>query len=131
MAMTCSETQTWRLLRKTANLLNSVAEAAWSSDFSSPAKWDLHRIGSEAYPAPVLTCAASARPHARFSEFEVGFARDASRPRRAAPGSRQSRADPARELASAGCPDLGVPMMRFPDDSRYGGGHEPQICHYR
>src|SRR5450756_2728372 len=45
------ETQTSRLLRKTANLLNSVAEAAWTSDISSPAKWELHRIGTEAYLA--------------------------------------------------------------------------------
>jgi len=45
------ETQTRRLLRKTANLLNSVAEAAWTSDISSPAKWELHRIGTEAYLA--------------------------------------------------------------------------------
>jgi hypothetical protein len=51
MAMISRETQTSRLLRKTANLLNSVAEAAWSSDIPSPAKWDLHRIGTEAYLA--------------------------------------------------------------------------------
>ena len=51
MAMISRETQTSRLLRKTANLLNSVAEAAWTSDIPSPAKWDLHRIGTEAYLA--------------------------------------------------------------------------------
>lgn len=45
------ETQTSRVLRKTANLLNSVAEAAWTNDIPSPAKWDLHRIGTEAYLA--------------------------------------------------------------------------------
>ena len=49
--MTRSETQDSRLLRKTANLLNSVAEAAWTNDIPSPAKWDLHRIGTEAYLA--------------------------------------------------------------------------------
>lgn len=49
MAMLSTETQTSRLLRKTANLLNSVAEAAWTNDIPSPAKWDLHRIGTEAY----------------------------------------------------------------------------------
>jgi hypothetical protein len=51
MAMISPETQTSRLLRKTANLLSSVAEAAWTSDIPSPAKWDLHRIGTEAYLA--------------------------------------------------------------------------------
>ena len=51
MAMISCEAQTSRLLRKTANLLNSVAEAAWTSDIPSPAKWDLHRIGTEAYLA--------------------------------------------------------------------------------
>ena len=45
------ETQTSQLLRKTADLLNSIAEAAWTSDIPSPAKWDLHRIGTEAYLA--------------------------------------------------------------------------------
>ena len=51
MAMINSETQTVRLLRKTANLLNSVAEAAWTNDIPSPASWDLHRVGTEAYLA--------------------------------------------------------------------------------
>jgi hypothetical protein len=51
MAMISPETQTVRLLRKTANLLNSVAEAAWTNDIPSPARWDLHRIGTEAYLA--------------------------------------------------------------------------------
>ena len=51
MAMINPETQTSRLLRKAANLLNSVAEAAWTSEIPSPAKWDLHRIGTEAYLA--------------------------------------------------------------------------------
>jgi hypothetical protein len=51
MAMISPETQTSRLLRKTANLLNSVAEAAWTSDIPAPTKWDLHRIGTEAYLA--------------------------------------------------------------------------------
>ena len=51
MAMISSETQTSRLLRKTAHLLNSVAEAAWTNDIPSPARWDLHRIGTEAYLA--------------------------------------------------------------------------------
>jgi hypothetical protein len=36
-------------LRETANLLLSVVEAAWSNDIPSPAKWDLHRIGTDAY----------------------------------------------------------------------------------
>ena len=45
------ETQTTGLLRKAANLLNSVAEAAWTNDIPSPAKWDLHRIGTQAYLA--------------------------------------------------------------------------------
>jgi len=51
MAMISPETQTSRLLWKTANLLNSVAEAAWAADATSPIKWDLHRIGTEAYLA--------------------------------------------------------------------------------
>jgi hypothetical protein len=51
LAMTRPETLDSRLLRKTANLLNSVAEAAWTNDIPSPAKWDLHRIGTEAYLA--------------------------------------------------------------------------------
>ena len=51
MAMISPETQTSRLLRKTANLLNSVAEAAWTNDTPLPARWDLHRIGTEAYLA--------------------------------------------------------------------------------
>ena len=49
--MISSETQNVRLLRKTANLLNSVAEAAWTNDIPSPVRWDLHRVGSEAYLA--------------------------------------------------------------------------------
>ena len=49
MAMINPETETGRLLRKAANLLHSVVEAAWSNDIPSPAKWDLHRIGTEAY----------------------------------------------------------------------------------
>jgi len=49
MAMINCETQTSRELRKTANLPNSVAEAAWTNDIPSPAKWELHRIGTEAY----------------------------------------------------------------------------------
>jgi hypothetical protein len=49
MAMISCETQISRVLSKTANLLNSVAEAAWTKDIPSPAKWDLHRIGTEAY----------------------------------------------------------------------------------
>ena len=49
--MTRPETQDSWLLMKTANLLNSVAEAAWTSDIPSPARWDLHRIGTEAYLA--------------------------------------------------------------------------------
>jgi hypothetical protein len=51
MAMISPETQTSRLLRKAASLLNSVAEAAWAVDAASPTKWDLHRIGTEAYLA--------------------------------------------------------------------------------
>ena len=51
MAMISCETQTSRVLRKTANLLNSVAEAAWTNDIPSPAKWDLHRVGTDAYLA--------------------------------------------------------------------------------
>ena len=49
MAMISSETETGRLLRKAANLLHSVVEAAWTNEIPSPAKWDLHRIGTEAY----------------------------------------------------------------------------------
>jgi hypothetical protein len=51
LAMIRPEMQASRLLRKTANLLNSVAEAAWTNDIPSPAKWDLHRIGTQAYLA--------------------------------------------------------------------------------
>jgi len=49
--MISPETQTSRLLRKTANLLSSVAEAAWINDIPPPAKWDLHRVGTEAFLA--------------------------------------------------------------------------------
>ena len=49
MAMISSETETGRLLRKAANLLHSVVEAAWTNEIPSPAKWDLHRIGTEVY----------------------------------------------------------------------------------
>jgi len=51
MAMISPEAQAIRLLRKTAHLLNSVAEAAWTNDMPSPARWELHRIGTEAYLA--------------------------------------------------------------------------------
>jgi hypothetical protein len=49
LAMINPETPTGQLLRKAANLLHSVVEAAWTNDIPSPAKWDLHRIGTEAY----------------------------------------------------------------------------------
>lgn len=54
MAMISPETQTSRLLRKTANLLNSVAEAAWTADATSPTKWDLRspRTGGVACGQP-------------------------------------------------------------------------------
>jgi len=42
--MTSSETQTGRLLRRVAHLLNSVAKAVWAADAASPVKCDLHRI---------------------------------------------------------------------------------------
>ena len=48
-AMINPETPTGQLLRKAANQLHSVVEAAWTNDIPSPAKWDLHRIGTEAY----------------------------------------------------------------------------------
>jgi hypothetical protein len=51
MSMISPETQASRPLRKTANLLKSVAEAAWTNDIPSPARWDLHRVGTEAYLA--------------------------------------------------------------------------------
>jgi hypothetical protein len=43
------ETLTGQLLRKAANQLHSVVEAAWTNDIPSPGKWDLHRIGTETY----------------------------------------------------------------------------------
>jgi hypothetical protein len=49
VAMINPETPTGRLLRQAANLLHSIVEAAWTNDIPSPAKWDLHRIGTEAY----------------------------------------------------------------------------------
>jgi hypothetical protein len=49
VAMIKPETPTGQLLRKAANQLHSVVEAAWTNDIPSPAKWDLHRIGTEAY----------------------------------------------------------------------------------
>lgn len=49
--MISPETHTGRLLSDTANLLNAVAEAAWTNDTPSPARWQLHRIGTEAYLA--------------------------------------------------------------------------------
>ena len=51
MAMISPETEASRVLRKAADLLNSVAEAAWTNDIPSPARWELHRIGTEAYLA--------------------------------------------------------------------------------
>ena len=51
LGMTSSETQTGRLRRRVAHLLNSVAKAAWAADAASPVKCDLHRIGSAAYLA--------------------------------------------------------------------------------
>jgi hypothetical protein len=45
------ETQSSRLLMMTANLLINVAEAAWTNNMPSPARWDLHRIGTDAYLA--------------------------------------------------------------------------------
>jgi hypothetical protein len=51
LAMIRPESQTVRLLRKACNLLGSVAGAAWANNLPSPAKWDLHRIGTQAYLA--------------------------------------------------------------------------------
>ena len=51
MTMISPETQTFRLLSRTARLLNSVAEAAWTNGIPSPARWDLHRVGTDAYLA--------------------------------------------------------------------------------
>jgi len=79
MAMISRETQTSRLLRKTANLLNSVAEAAWTSDIPSPAKWDLHRIGTEAYLAQrdILTMLGQPGVIAeRQADFDIAAALD-------------------------------------------------------
>jgi hypothetical protein len=45
------ETQSSRLLMMTATLLINVAEAAWTNNMPSPARWDLHRIGTDAYLA--------------------------------------------------------------------------------
>ncbi len=39
VSMINPETETGRLLRNTAILLNSVAEAAWANGIRSPAKW--------------------------------------------------------------------------------------------
>jgi len=55
MTMISSETETGRLLREATNLPHSVVveaavvEAAWTNEIPSPAKWDLHRIGTEAH----------------------------------------------------------------------------------
>jgi hypothetical protein len=49
VAMINPETPTGRMLRKAANLLHSAVEAAWTNEIPSSAKWDLHRIGTEAY----------------------------------------------------------------------------------
>ena len=51
MTMISPEAQIFRLLSKSAHLLNSVAEAAWTNDIPSPARWDLHRLGTDAYLA--------------------------------------------------------------------------------
>jgi hypothetical protein len=48
--MISPETQTSPLLRKTANLLKSVAEAS-SSDTQPLATWSIHRIGTGAHLA--------------------------------------------------------------------------------
>jgi len=52
--MTSSETQTGRLRRRVAHLLNSVAKAAWAADATSPTKWDLRspRTGEVACGQP-------------------------------------------------------------------------------
>ena len=66
------ETQTSRLLWMTANLLNNVVEAAWTNDISSPARLDLHRIGTDAHLAhrdildPLGRCGVSVEPQADF-----------------------------------------------------------------
>jgi hypothetical protein len=77
MAMISPETQTSRLLRETANLLNSVAEAAWTNDIPSPARWDLHRIGTEAYLAQrdiLHALGQSAAPTAALPGIDVAAA---------------------------------------------------------
>ena len=49
--MISPDMQTTSLLAKTARLLDSVAEAAWTNGIPAPARWDLHRIGTDAYLA--------------------------------------------------------------------------------
>ena len=51
MPMISPDMQTTSLLAKTARLLDSVAEAAWTNGIPAPLKWDLHRIGTDAYLA--------------------------------------------------------------------------------
>ena len=51
MPMISPDMQTTSLLAKTARLLDSVAEAAWTNNIPAPLKWDLHRIGTDAYLA--------------------------------------------------------------------------------
>jgi len=47
--MISPETQTSPLLRKTADLLKSVAEASSTSDTPPMATWSIHRIGTGAH----------------------------------------------------------------------------------
>ena len=47
--MISPETQSSPLLRKTANLLKSVAEASSTSDTQPLATWSIHRIGTGAH----------------------------------------------------------------------------------
>jgi hypothetical protein len=49
--MISPETQTSPLLRRTANLLKSFAEASSTSDIPPLATWSIHRIGTGAHLA--------------------------------------------------------------------------------
>jgi len=140
LAMIRPESQTVRLLRKACNLLGSVAEAAWTNDLPSPAKWDLHRIGTQAYLAqrdildlqgqdadscealPCIEIAAALQETAHtlatipqaFRDLDTRLLKERS------------------SSIAQRCPDQAyLSMGSSPDGGHHGGEHEPRICHYR
>ena len=71
MAMTCSETQSSRLLRKTAHLFKSDTQAAWANGITSSAGWDLQPLGTDAYLAQRPTLDTLGQPGAKARPFAL------------------------------------------------------------